>query len=218
MGVFASAPRKHGRSLAVITVFSISFLTGCIGGGKDFSETTLPDQAVATVTSDTLAFTRVDDVRNTGAANPPTIKGFFLGDSLDVVKIQPGIHVIEVSYRTGANQIMLQPVRVMVSASRRYKLEVNKNQVQFEEVYGDLVRNIPLYKEVLSTGDASTRPTVIINIVRPPLATKLPTAQPTTQASAEVPPAFPQPAMTYDQWLLAHPEAVKDSVTHNGDN
>jgi hypothetical protein len=139
-------------------------------GGKDFSQTDLPPQQVATVTGHHLVIIKVDGVRNVPAFG--TVVNRLTGEEkINTVRLPQGVHVIDVSYISGPKEVTLQPVRVRLSPYRDYVLDLQDGRVTFAEMFGTQARNIPLYEKALSTSDGSVAPAptpIIINMMPPP--------------------------------------------------
>ena len=156
--------------LALIIVLPFALAACMSEGGKDFSQTDLPPQQVATVTGHHLVIIKVDGVRNVPAFG--TVVNRLTGEEkINTVRLPEGVHVIEVVYTSGPKEATVQPLRLKLSPYRDYSLDVQDGRVTFAEMFGTQTRNIPLYEKALSTSDGSVapQPSIVINMMpRPP--------------------------------------------------
>jgi len=145
-------------------------LAACASDGKDFGQTDLPPQDVATVTGHHLVIRKVDGVRNVPTFG--TVVNRLTGEeNVHTIRLPQGVHVIEVVYVSGPKEIMVQPLRLKLSPYRDYSLDVQDGKVTFAEMFGTQARNVPLYEKALSTSDGSVAPApapIIINMMPPP--------------------------------------------------
>jgi len=178
------------RLVRLVSVIVLPFaLAACMSdNGKDFSQTDLPPQQVATVTGHDLFITKVDGVRNV-ASFDTAVKRLTGQEASHTVRLPQGVHVIDVVYPSGLKEFTDQPLRVKLSPYRDYVVDVKDGRVTFSEMFGTQARNIPLYEKALSTSDGSVapQPSIVINMMpRPPGAGNKPDFQITRSPSGGI--------------------------------